>query len=55
MFLCDEFRSLRPVSSEILGKWATTELIGLMNSLNAAKKRLGEVRWAELVKQGGQA
>ena len=54
MFLCDEIRSFRPVSSEILGKWATTELIGLMNSLNAAKKRLGEVRWAELVKQGGE-
>lgn len=54
MVLCDEIRSLRPVQSDIFGKWETAELIGLRNSLRAAKKRLGDARWAEFVEQGVQ-
>jgi len=54
MVLCDEIRSLRPVESHIFGKWGTFELVGLRDSLRAAKKRLGEARWSELVKQGVQ-
>jgi hypothetical protein len=52
MFLCDQIRSIRPVESEILGRWATQELIGLKSSLQAAKLRLGESRWSSFVEQG---
>jgi hypothetical protein len=54
MALCDEIRSLRPVNCNIFGKWSTAELVELRDSLNAAKKRVGEARWAELVKRGGE-
>jgi hypothetical protein len=54
IFLCDEIRSLRPADSDVIGKWATAELVSLKDSLRAAKKRLGDERWSELVKQGAQ-
>jgi len=54
IFLCDEIRSLRPVDSDVFGKWATAELVGLRDSLRAAKKRSGDEKWSQFVKQGAK-